>query len=595
MANAEVGAAYVSVTAAIDKSFSKDVSNAISGAAEGAGDVGTQGGELFRSGLLSNFGGFAQKMLAAVGVAKILKGLKDIGEQAFFAYADYEQLAGGVTKLFGADAAATVEENARQAFSTAGLSANEYMETVTGFSASLISSLDGDTAKAAEVADKAIRDMSDNANTFGTDMASIQFAYQGFAKQQYSMLDNLKLGYGGSKAEMERLLADAEAISGVHYDISNYADVVEAIHQIQEQQHITGTTAAEAAGTVSGSIASVKSSWQNLLAELGKEDADLDRVAQDLADSLVNAAKNAFALIGRLAKNAVKAIPKVFSTLVKSILKAVGWEKFAAETMRAWADVRKKIDDKLNEIKASVSNAFNAVKNTAINIWNGIKNGISNAISAARNTISSVVSSIAGTVSSVFNGVRNTVASIWNGITSAVSNAVNAVRNTIGSVLGGITGTVSGIFNAVKSAISGPLEAAKSVVSRIVGAIKSFFNFSISWPHIPMPYFVINPPGWSIGDLLKGSIPSLDIGWKAKGGIVEDMTLIGAGEKGAELIWPAYDPYLSKYAAAIADNMPNGGAGGTTLIIDRATVNSDAQIQRCMLDLLTTLERKGRM
>lgn len=214
-----------------------------------------------------------------------------LGKSALDAYADYEQLTGGVETLFKASAD-IVNEYALNAYKTAGMSANEYMETVTSFSAALISSLDGDTAKAAEIADKAITDMSNNANKMGSSMESIQTAYQGFAKQNYTMLDNLKLGYGGTKSEMERLLADAEAISGIHYDIASYADVVEAIHVIQDEMGITGTTAREAAETISGSVGMTKAAWSNLIVGIADDNADFDKLLDDFVDSATAAAEN---------------------------------------------------------------------------------------------------------------------------------------------------------------------------------------------------------------------------------------------------------------------------------------------------------------
>jgi hypothetical protein len=189
----------------------------------------------------------AKSMIKAFVAAYAIKELVKLGKAALDAYAQFEQLEGGVKKIFGDDASEQVMKNAERAYQTAGISANKYMEQVTSFSASLIQSLDGDTAKAAQVADMAIQDMADNANTFGTSMESIQNAYQGFAKQNYTMLDNLKLGYGGTKEEMERLLEDAEKLSGVEYDISNLNDVYEAIHVVQQEMNINGTTAREAA------------------------------------------------------------------------------------------------------------------------------------------------------------------------------------------------------------------------------------------------------------------------------------------------------------------------------------------------------------
>lgn len=186
MANAEVGTAYVTIMPKMDKSFGTTVAGEL-------GTTGAEGGQLFGDGMLGSFAGMASKIIAALGLVEVAKKIGEVGKQALDAYANYEQLSGGVNKLFG-DAASTVEQNASRAFETAGMSANEYMETVTGFSASLIQSVGGDTAKAAEQADKAIRDMSDNANTFGTDISSIQNAYSGFAKGNFTMLDNLKLG-----------------------------------------------------------------------------------------------------------------------------------------------------------------------------------------------------------------------------------------------------------------------------------------------------------------------------------------------------------------------------------------------------------------
>ena len=177
-----------------------------------------------------------------------------------------------------------MQQFADDAFLTAGLSANEYMETVTGFSASLLQSLGGDTSKAADVANQAVTDMSDNANKMGSDIGSIQNAYQGFAKQNYTMLDNLKLGYGGTQEEMKRLLADAEKISGIKYDISSFADVTEAIHVMQTEMGITGTTAQEATETISGSLAGMGSAWQNLLAGMGNADADVGKLVDNLVE-----------------------------------------------------------------------------------------------------------------------------------------------------------------------------------------------------------------------------------------------------------------------------------------------------------------------
>ena len=250
------------------------------------------------------------------GVAAGTTAMGKLVSSAMSAYTSYEQLEGGVKKLFGDDAQNLVMEYARNAYRTAGLSANEYMDTVTSFSASLISSLGKDTVAAAAYADLAITDMADNANTFGTNMEDIQNAYKGFSKQNYTMLDNLKLGYGGTQKEMERLLADAEKLSGVKYDISSFADIIAAIHVIQDkQQHISGTTAKEAATTISGSIGSVKAAWANLLSGLADGNQDIDQLVGNLTESVMTAVENIVPRLQTMAPRLVQAVQTLVSTL----------------------------------------------------------------------------------------------------------------------------------------------------------------------------------------------------------------------------------------------------------------------------------------
>ncbi len=252
-----------------------------------------------------------------------------IGTAAIKAYGEYEQLIGGVETLFG-DSSKTVVEYANNAYKTAGLSANQYMSTVTGFSASLLQSLGGDTKKAASYADMAVTDMADNANKMGTSMESITETYQGFAKQNYTMLDNLKLGYGGTKKEMSRLLADASAISGIEYDISSYADVVDAIHVIQTEMGITGTTAKESSSTIQGSISAMSAAWQNVLAGMTDESQDFDKLLENLFDSVVTVGENLVPRIGVVLAGVTKLIttlaPQIIAlipTLVSDIFSAV--------------------------------------------------------------------------------------------------------------------------------------------------------------------------------------------------------------------------------------------------------------------------------
>nr|DAR25983.1 MAG TPA: tail tape measure protein [Caudoviricetes sp.] len=274
-------------------------------------------GEKLKSGLAT-----AGKV-AVAGVAAGTAALGTLGTKAVEAYADYEQLVGGVETLFK-DSQDQVMDYANNAYKTAGLSANEYMETVTSFSASLLQSLDGDTSAAADKANLAITDMSDNANKMGTDMTSIQNAYQGFAKANYTMLDNLKLGYGGTQAEMERLLADAEKISGIKYDISSYADIVDAIHVVQTEMGITGTTAEEAASTIQGSFGMMKSAWQNLVTGMADPDQDLGVLVGNFTDSVVIAGNNLIPRIQELLPRIVEATTSLIGTVSEQLPSILG-------------------------------------------------------------------------------------------------------------------------------------------------------------------------------------------------------------------------------------------------------------------------------
>lgn len=287
-------------------------------AEKGAGSETLKLGDLIKANLTS------EVIIAGVkGLANAMKsvasGLVNIGKEAIKNYADYEQLIGGVETLFK-ESADVVEGYANNAYKTAGLSANEYMETVTSFSASLLQSLDGDTAKVADVSNMAVTDMADNANKMGTSMSMIQSAYQGFAKQNYTMLDNLKLGYGGTKTEMERLLADATKISGVKYDISSLNDVYQAIHVIQGELGITGTTAKEASTTISGSLNSMKSAWQNLLTGIADDNADFEGLIGNFVESIMTFADNIVPRIEIVMDGLVDLILGMADTLLPKVL-----------------------------------------------------------------------------------------------------------------------------------------------------------------------------------------------------------------------------------------------------------------------------------
>lgn len=301
---------------------------------------------------------------AAVGAAAA--GITALTTAAVNNYAEYEQLVGGVETLFK-QSADVVQQYAANAYKTAGMSANEYMETVTSFSASLLQSLDGDTNAAAEKANLAITDMSDNANKMGTSMEMIQNAYQGFAKQNYTMLDNLKLGYGGTKEEMQRLLKDAEKLSGQKFDLSSYGDIVDAIHVVQTEMGITGTTAKEASETISGSIASAKSAWSNLVTGIADDDADFNTLMDNFVGSVTAAADNIAPRIG-IALNGVAELIKEIVPVAMQYIPQIITEFFP------------KIAESAVGIVSSISNAIlenlDQILGMGIGIVVYLKNGI---------------------------------------------------------------------------------------------------------------------------------------------------------------------------------------------------------------------------
>ena len=267
-------------------------------------------------GKFEKFGGVLKGVAVAAGAAAVAAGAAAVklAKDVVAGYAEYEQLVGGVDTLFG-ESSLQLQEYANNAYKTAGLSANAYMETVTGFSASLIQSLGGDTEEAVKYADMVMTDMSDNANKMGTNIESVQNAYSGFAKGNFTMLDNLKLGYGGTKAEMERLLEEAEKISGFKYDVSSYADIVDAIHVVQTEMGITGTTALEASDTISGSVNAMSSAWENWLVGLGNSNADMTVLTQNLVEGFQNVLENLMPVIGNIAE----ALPGAFNAILPAI------------------------------------------------------------------------------------------------------------------------------------------------------------------------------------------------------------------------------------------------------------------------------------
>lgn len=405
--------------------------------------------------------------MGAVVVAAAAGAVK-LGKEVVSAYADYEQLVGGIDTLFK-DSSNEMQRYAANAYKTAGMSANDYMETVTGFSASLISSLGGDTEKAAKYADMAITDMSDNANKMGSDMESIKNAYAGFSKGQFNMLDNLKLGYGGTKTEMERLLADAEAISGIHYDIDSYADVVSAIHVIQEEMDIAGTTAKEADATISGSISSLQSAIQNLIVGFGDADADMEMLCENMVDAFQTVVKNITPVI----ENIVKALPTVVEALIQAIADLL---PTLLET------VTELFSQVLTTLLSLLPSLIPAAVEAVMTIVQGLVDSLPMILDAALQLVTGLAQGILDAIPVIIEALPEVIMSIVNFILEAIpqiidtgiqllTSLVEALPQIIATIVEAIPEIIDGIINAVLNAIPQIIEAGIELLISLIKAL----------------------------------------------------------------------------------------------------------------------------
>lgn len=367
---------------------------------------------------------------AVAGIAVAATGVAALTKQAVKNYSEYEQLVGGVETLFK-DSAATTIKNAENAYKTAGLSTNQYMETVTSFSASLLQSLGNDTVKAAKYADMAIIDMSDNANKMGTSMESIQMAYQGFAKQNYTMLDNLKLGYGGTKEEMQRLLNDASKISGIKYDISSYADIVDAIHVMQTEMGIAGTTSKEAATTIQGSMSMTKAAVQNLITGLGDENADIKSLVSNVIESAGITLGNLVPTIGTV----LKSIPSALKGLAPILSK----------------ELPVIFNDLIPVLISSVESMFGALSGMLPSLGGVVKNLLSSTVDFIVQNLPMVIDGIFELVMSLINVLTDPeiLTTITQGITHLITTLGPKLVEMLPILIPTLVDAVMGLVNAL--------------------------------------------------------------------------------------------------------------------------------------------------
>ncbi len=411
--------------------------------------------------LLKGIGTFAKWGAAAATAAATATAA--LVKSAVTAYSDYEQLVGGVETLFK-DSASEVQKYAANAYQTAGLSANEYMETVTGFSASLLQSLDGDTKAAAEKANVAITDMSDNANKMGTSMESIQNAYQGFAKQNYTMLDNLKLGYGGTKEEMQRLLEDAEKLSGQKFDLSSYADIVDAIHVVQTEMGITGTTAKEAATTIQGSVNMTKAAWQNLVVGIADDTQDFDVLVNNFVESVTTAGNNILprveialkgvgTLVEKLAPIIAKTVPNIVSTTLPSMIKA-GTSMIRAlldGLLKAVPELIPCFKDIINQLIEVIVDNLPLIIEAAVTIAGAIVSGL---VEALPDILTAGIQLIQSLAQGLTNGIPNILSTAIDIVSKLAMTFYKNEPQIIQTGLQLLLGLVKGILQAVPQLLS---------------------------------------------------------------------------------------------------------------------------------------------
>ena len=571
-----LGTAYVQIVPSA-QGIKGSITDVLGGEAESAGtSVG------------SKIGSFAKKALAAAAIGTVMvKGMKAAMDEGAKLQQSY---LGGVDTLYG-KAAEQVRAYAREA-SKAGISMNDYSEQAVSFGAALKQAFGGDVVKAAEVANMAIMDMADNSAKMGTDISSVQMAYQGFAKQNYTMLDNLKLGYGGTREEMLRLLADAEALTGVKYDINNLGDVYEAIHVIQGELGLTGVAAAEASETFSGSFNAMKAAAANALGSIALGEGvkpALQQLAQSVSTFFFG---NFIPMLGTI----IKALPSAIvaflqtglpllvsgiSSLINSVMVQIKSlaDGITASSVAEWATTTlpqiiaagtqligglvqtlltnipqilaaivqigvavaagllSAIGSALAPAKAALITKWNEIKTDAQNAWNALTSAASTAWNTVKTNITEPIEKLKAELGSKWNDIKSKAETAWNSMKSAASTAWNAVKTAITSPIDTLESALSQKWSGIKSAASTAWEKIKSAMIKPIEAAKDKIDGIIDKIKGFFPISIGNVmnnlklPHFSISgkfSINPPSVPKFSISWYRKGGIVPDAAVFGA-------------------------------------------------------------------
>ncbi len=388
-------------------------------------------------------------------------------------YAEYEQLVGGVETLYK-DSAKVVEQYAKRAFKNVGMSANDYMETSTSFAASLVSSLAGDTDAAAEMSNMAISDMADNWNKMGSSVQSVQDAYRGFSKQNYTMLDNLKIGYGGTKTEMQRLLADADALNakqGIYtkYSIDSFSDIVQAVHDIQTEMDITGTTAREASSTIQGSTSAAKAAWSNLVTGVADDNADFILLVNDFVDSVGTAAQNILPRIEIALDGAAKLIEHLVPPIMAKLPALI--ETVLPKLARSAVNIVQKL---VSEIKSNAGKLIDSAVQIITVLGNGIYQMLPTVAQSALQIILTMVSKLNENLPQMLDTAGRMLIAFVQGISNHLPDIVKAAGSIIGTLL-------TYFVNHLPEIVNGALKMGSAIVDGIMQGISAAWGGLVSW------------------------------------------------------------------------------------------------------------------
>ena len=499
MANVELARAYVTIVPSMEGARGA-ITEELTGAADDAGSAaGSRAGSAFSGAL-----GVAARAGAAA-VTAVATGVGAITTQAVNAYSEFEQLSGGIEVLYG-EASAQMMEYSQQAAQAAGMDMNTYLDNAISTSAAMISAVEGDQARAAQLTNQSMIDMADNANRLGTDMESIQNAYRGFSRGNFTMLDNLALGYSGTREGMEQLLADAQAISGVEYDVDSYADIVDAIHVVQEEMGITGATAEEASGTISGSLGALQASWENLLIGVADPTADLGPLIDNLVMNAETAITNLVPIISQaltgmgqvvtaIAPVIAAELPGLIQTVLPPLLAAAGdiLTALGQGLIAALPTLAPIAADLIIQLVTFVIDNLPLVIDSAIQIILAVVEGLTVAmpqlIPAAADAVITIVMALIDNIDLLVNASLQLIIALADGLIQALPELIAAVPQIVGALvselasmtqpfvdaaLGWGADIISGLVQGIQNGIS----MVEGAVSSVASSIRDFIGFS---------------------------------------------------------------------------------------------------------------------